>query len=78
MNGHNASMLHFGQIWPLNRDAVREAIGSRERVISVEGNAWGQFACVLREQGLIGEVELLTRYDGLPFTAEEIVARVEG
>lgn len=78
MRGHSVAMLHFAQLWPLNREAVRERLGTRERVICVEGNAWGQLASVLREQGIIGEVELLTRYDGLPFTAMEIAARVEG
>ena len=78
MRGHSVAMLHFAQLWPLNREAVRERLGARNRVICVEGNAWGQLATVLREQGIIGEVELLTRYDGLPFTAAEIAARVEG
>ncbi len=47
-------------------------------MICVEGNARGQLASILREQQIIGDVELITRYDGLPLTAEEIVARVEG
>lgn len=73
-----AAMLHFGQVWPLHRDEVRSRLGKRDRVICVEGNAWGQLALILREQQIIGDVELITRYDGLPLTAEEIVARVEG
>lgn len=78
MRGHSVAMLHFAQLWPLNREAVRERLGTRDRVICVEGNAWGQLASILREQGIIGAVELITRYDGLPFTAAEIAARVEG
>ena len=78
MRGVSAAMLHFAQIWPLDPDAIREQIGSRERVICVEGNAWGQLAMILREQQVIGDAELLTRYDGLPLTAAEIADRVEG
>ncbi len=78
MRGHSAAMLHFAQIWPLDREAVKQCIGERKRVVIVEGNAWGQFASILREQQLVGDVELVTRYDGLPFTAIEIADRIEG
>ena len=76
--GHSVAMLHFAQVWPLNPDEVRARIGERDRVICVEGNAWGQLAAILREQQIIGDTEMITRYDGLPLTAEEIAAQVEG
>ncbi|MFO8079910.1 MAG: 2-oxoacid:acceptor oxidoreductase subunit alpha [Armatimonadota bacterium] len=78
IRGHNAAMLHFAQVWPLDRKAICAQIGERERVICVEGNAWGQLAAILREQQIVGDTEMITRYDGLPLTAEEIVSKVEG
>ena len=78
LHGHQVAMMHFAQLWPLNRAEVLARLGARERVFCVEGNAWGQLASILREQQILGEVELITRYDGLPFTAAEIAARVEG
>jgi len=42
----------------------------------VEGNQTGQFAQVLRAEGLIGEVERLGKYDGLPFTGTWIAERI--
>jgi 2-oxoglutarate ferredoxin oxidoreductase subunit alpha len=69
-------MLHFGQVWPLNAEAVRAAIGRRDRVVVVEGNARGQFASVLREVGALSDCEVMGKYDGLPFTAREIVRRL--
>lgn len=74
--GQAVGVLHFGQVWPLDAAAVREAIGSPKRVIVVEGNAGGQFANVLRQIGAVGECETMGRYDGLPFTAREIVRRL--
>ncbi len=76
--GHNVAMLHFAQLWPLDREEVCARIGDRERVICVEGNAWGQLGSLLRERQIIGDTEMITRYDGLPLTAEEIAAQVEG
>ena len=68
-------MLHFTQLWPLKVAAIRDRIGRRQRVTSVEGNQTGQLAALLREAGAIAECELMSRYDGMPFTGEEIARR---
>jgi 2-oxoglutarate ferredoxin oxidoreductase subunit alpha len=77
-------MLHFAQVWPIHAAPVRsllasggEAPGEGRRVISVEGNATGQFASVLRGLGILEECRLMLRYDGMPFTGEEIARRVK-
>ena len=70
-------MLHFGQLWPLNVGrAAAEAIARAKRIVCIEGNCTGQFAAILREQGILSGCELMTRYDGMPFTGEEIVERI--
>ena len=76
--GRDAAMLHFQQVWPINARVARQALQGRKRVFSVEGNQTGQFASLLREAGLARELALVTRYDGLPFTAEYIIDRLEG
>ncbi len=74
--GQPTAMLHFSQVWPLMAAPIREALGDR-RVTCVEGNATGQFASVLREAGVLSDCGLILRYDGLPFTGEEIAERVK-
>ncbi len=74
--GGSVAMMHFAQVWPVNVWTGRELLGRRDRVICVEGNCTGQLASLLREAGLLGECELLLRYDGLPFTGEYIASRV--
>ena len=74
--GQSVAMLHFPQVWPIPAEAARAALGQPDRVVCLEGNARGQFASVLREVGVLGECELLTRYDGMPFTGQEIVGRL--
>ena len=71
--GGSAAMLHFAQVWPLNAQALR---ADAKRVICVEGNATGQFASLLRERGMLAECESLLKYNGMPFTGEEIARRV--
>jgi len=75
----SAAMLHFSQVWPLNVGAARAAIASTgaRRITVVEGNATGQFASLLREEQVLGECELMPKYDGLPFTGEEIARRAQ-
>jgi len=79
-SGESVSMLHFPQTWPIDAGAVRSGLSSAEKVTSVEGNARGQFASLLREAGALGQMEcgLVTRYDGLPFTGEYIAGRIRG
>ena len=74
--GVSAAMLHFAQLWPIRPAAVIEAIGRPKRIVSVEGNQTGQLAAVLRQAEVPVDCELISRYDGLPFTGEEIAARV--
>jgi len=82
-SGHSAALLHFAQVWPLNPKVVRQALGSSgpsanrsARTICVENNATGQFASLLRERGILATCDLFLKYDGMPFTGEEIMGRV--
>jgi len=73
-SGRAVAMLHFSQVWPISERA-QELLGRAERVTSVECNQTGQFAGLLKEIGVVRECALLTKYDGLPFTGEEIARR---
>ncbi|HET6428158.1 MAG TPA: 2-oxoacid:acceptor oxidoreductase subunit alpha [Phycisphaerae bacterium] len=75
-DGPRAAMLHFSQVWPINAGAARPLLERAERILCVEGNCTGQFASLLRTAGLLGECELVRRYDGLPFTADRIAEEV--
>jgi len=70
------AMLHFSQVWPLDGAVIRELLGPGREIVSVEGNQTGQFARLLREVGAISDFSLMARYDGLPFTAEEVMRRM--
>jgi len=74
--GETTAMLHFPQVWPLDGAPIGQALANR-KVTCVEGNMTGQFASLLREAGALSHCELILRYDGLPFTGEEIAERVK-
>jgi len=81
--GASVAMLHFAQVWPLDAAAVRKAMGldsgaaGPKRVVSVEGNVGGQFAALLRQAVALADCECVCKYDGMPFTGEEIAGRLK-
>ncbi len=75
------TVLRVSQPYPLS-EKVAEAMKKAEMVITVEGNATGQFARLLRDlTGVTPDGEIL-RYDGLPFRAdtlaEDLASLLEG
>jgi len=70
------AMLHFAQLWPLDGAAIADMIGDRH-VTVVECNQTGQLGRLLRQVGALADFALMGKYDGLPFTADEIIRRIQ-
>jgi 2-oxoglutarate ferredoxin oxidoreductase subunit alpha len=73
--GREVCLVHFGQVWPINATLARSLLADR-KVTVVEGNARAQLAALLKGAGALGRHRSILRYDGLPFTGEEIASRV--
>ena len=71
------SVLHFSQIWPLNKEHFEGYFSAPERVVFVESNASGQFRTLVEKEIRINGAVSLLRYDGLPMDAEYIVAKLD-
>ena len=71
------SVLHFSQIWPLNKEHFEDYFSAPERVVFVESNATGQFRALVEKENRINGAVSLLRYDGLPMDAEYIVAKLD-
>ncbi len=69
--------VHFQDLWPLRWAEIAETLGTAKKVITVEGNAWGQLGKLLRQEAGIRPVRPIGRYDGRPFTPEDIVEAVD-
>jgi 2-oxoglutarate/2-oxoacid ferredoxin oxidoreductase subunit alpha len=69
--GVAAGMIHFTEVWPLPEYAF-----PREKAYwTVESNATGQLARLLRSEYGLAVAGSLTRYDGLPLTGDYIRRR---
>jgi len=71
--GRRVSMLHFSQVWPLVPGQFLGILEGAQEVVSVEGNATGQFARLIRRETGFEITKKVLRYDGLPITPEFIL-----
>jgi 2-oxoglutarate ferredoxin oxidoreductase subunit alpha len=69
------SFLHFRQVYPLH-PRTKEYLEKAERIVTVENNATAQFGSLLMlETGIRPHASIL-KYDGHPFSVEELVRRL--
>jgi 2-oxoglutarate ferredoxin oxidoreductase subunit alpha len=71
--GKSAAMLHFSQVWPLIPSQFLGRLQKAKKVVFVEGNAFGQFARLVRREAGFDRAKAIRRYDGLPMTPEFIL-----
>ncbi len=75
--GMNIGYIHFSEVYPLREDALPQEIRKGAELIAVENNAMGQLARLLKaEMGIQIEKQIL-KFDGRPFSPQEIIRQVE-
>jgi 2-oxoglutarate ferredoxin oxidoreductase subunit alpha len=81
MAERNVAMLHFSEIYPFplpDPFDYLSVLKGAARTISVENNATGQFARLLRDQTGFAVSDRILRYDGRPFLLEELLEELSG
>lgn len=76
-DNRKVATLCFEQVWPLEPEQFTGYLEKAGRVECVEGNATAQFAGLLRRETGFAVDGSVLRYDGLPFTPEYILDRLE-
>ena len=75
--GLKVGLLSYSDIWPLPTDKLENLMESEPELVIVENNSTGQLARLISsETGYRGEHQIL-KYDGRPFTADEIYHKFE-
>ncbi|MEI8103574.1 MAG: 2-oxoacid:acceptor oxidoreductase subunit alpha [Candidatus Moraniibacteriota bacterium] len=67
--------VHFAQVWPLPED-TQELFAKAKKVVVIENNATGQFAKLLKLEG-VDVTENILKYNGEPFSVEELVEELK-
>ncbi|PKM97585.1 MAG: 2-oxoacid:acceptor oxidoreductase subunit alpha [Elusimicrobia bacterium HGW-Elusimicrobia-3] len=73
----DAGFVHFPQVWPLPAQAALAGLQGAVRVLTVENNATGQLARLLRRETGLEVTGSVLKYDGRPFTVDEVTAALE-
>lgn len=66
--GITVAAAHLRQVWPFPAKEMAEIVPRYETVLTVENNAQGQLARLIRRESGAGVDGTICRYDGLPFT----------
>ena len=67
----------FSEVWPFPADAVIAALRKSRRNVTIEGNATGQLAGLIRRETGIKIDATISKFDGRPFSPPEIVNRLK-
>ncbi|MDD2998065.1 MAG: 2-oxoacid:acceptor oxidoreductase subunit alpha, partial [Candidatus Riflebacteria bacterium] len=67
----------FKQVFPVPKSAVKLLEQAQKRIV-IENNATGQFGKLLEMETLMKIHEKILKYNGMPFSVEELVERISG
>jgi len=71
--GVDVNLISFNEIYPLPIKKINKILERAEKTVSIENNATGQFARVLKAELGFTVSHSILKYDGRPFTPEYIV-----
>jgi 2-oxoglutarate ferredoxin oxidoreductase subunit alpha len=69
--------LHFKQVYPLHPD-THLYLKKAQKTIIIENNATAQFRQLIKLQTAFEIENTILKYNGLPFSVEEIIEKLEG
>lgn len=76
--GDEYAHLHLRELWPLRTEELERVWDEADEVVLVEGTATGQMGKWIAAETGLRPRRFVPRYDGRPFTAQEIVEEVRG
>jgi len=70
----NTGFIHYPQVWPFPTEATLAALRGAGRVLTVENNASGQLARLIKRETCITADGSILKYDGRPFSLDETLS----
>ncbi len=76
--GSGVGCIHFPQVWPFPAAPLEALVsqGADARLVTVENNAGGQLARLIKSETSLCVHGSILKYNGRPFAFEELLARV--
>ncbi|MEO0115662.1 MAG: 2-oxoacid:acceptor oxidoreductase subunit alpha [candidate division WOR-3 bacterium] len=70
-------MLHLSEVYPFPRESVMAHLGFSRKIFTVENNATGQLARLITAETRIKITDKILKFDGRPFTVQELLRKIE-
>jgi 2-oxoglutarate ferredoxin oxidoreductase subunit alpha len=74
--GLSVNHLHYHDVWPLPKAKTEQVLNGARRAVLIENNYTGQLGLIIRMTTGIDIPNKLLKYDGRPFTGDEIARKV--
>jgi len=74
--GLSVNHLHYHDVWPFPKAKTEQVLGAARRAVLVENNFTGQLGLIIRMMTGIDIPHKVLKYDGRPFTGEQIAQKV--
>ncbi|KPK21263.1 MAG: pyruvate ferredoxin oxidoreductase [Dehalococcoidia bacterium SM23_28_1] len=75
-SGGSANLLHFSDLWPFPEDEAARMLKACRHTVAVEQNYTSQMARLIRMCTGLSVDRTVNKYDGRPFSPEDIVAEL--
>lgn len=75
--GTAVNTLNLSEIWPFPTELIVSVLSSGSRSVVIEGNATAQLAGLIRRETGYEAGNTILKFDGRPFSPEEIVGRLQ-
>jgi 2-oxoglutarate/2-oxoacid ferredoxin oxidoreductase subunit alpha len=69
--------VHLSQVWPFPKAQLTRIFKGANKIVTVENNAGGQLAKLLRRETGIEATGSILKFDGRPFNLDDLSARVK-
>ena len=76
-DGTAVNTLNFSEIWPFPTEFIASVLSSGSRGVVIEGNATAQLVGLIRRETGYEAGNTILKFDGRPFSPEEIVGRLQ-
>jgi 2-oxoglutarate ferredoxin oxidoreductase subunit alpha len=77
INHPDIAFAYFKQVFPVPRSTGKLLAQAKMRIV-IENNATGQFGKLLELETLLNIHKKIVKYNGMPFSVEELVTRIRG
>ncbi|MDP3789253.1 MAG: 2-oxoacid:acceptor oxidoreductase subunit alpha, partial [Candidatus Omnitrophota bacterium] len=74
--GGKIGFVHFSQVWPFPSKKSVEILKNAKKIITVENNAAGQLARLMRRESGITASDSVLRFDGRPFDLDYLMGHL--